>query len=79
MNSNKYKTNNSIYKILYSQTIKIVRYQQVVEADFMEVVSQQLETAIMQYDTFIRDLHMKMLDYWESTWVNATTRLFFIV
>lgn len=46
----------------------------IVEADFMDLVSQQLESVIMQYDTFIRDLHMKLLEYWEATWVNATTR-----
>ncbi|CAG9122181.1 unnamed protein product [Plutella xylostella] len=45
------------------------------EADFMELVSDKLEAAIMQYDTFVRDLHMKLLDYWESTWVNARNRL----
>ncbi|XP_075986269.1 apolipoprotein lipid transfer particle [Anticarsia gemmatalis] len=47
----------------------------VLEADFMELVSERLETMIMQYDTFIRDLHMKFLEYWEETWVNATNRL----
>ncbi|XP_049881187.1 uncharacterized protein LOC126377497 [Pectinophora gossypiella] len=45
------------------------------EADFMELVSDKLETMIMQYDNFVRDLHMKLLEYWEETWVNATTRM----
>ncbi|XP_047539341.1 uncharacterized protein LOC125072709 [Vanessa atalanta] len=45
------------------------------EADLMELVSEKLETMILQYDNFVRDLHMKFLDYWEETWVNATTRL----
>ncbi|KAH9643130.1 hypothetical protein HF086_010582 [Spodoptera exigua] len=47
----------------------------VLEADFMELVSDRLEAMILQYDTFIRDLHMKFLEYWEETWVNATNRL----
>ncbi|XP_072946200.1 uncharacterized protein Apoltp [Epargyreus clarus] len=47
----------------------------VLEADFMELVSEKLETMILQYDNFVRDLHMKFLEYWEETWVNATTRL----
>lgn len=47
----------------------------VLEADFMELVSARLEAMIMQYDNFIRDLHMKFLEYWEETWVNATNRL----
>ncbi|CAH0598289.1 unnamed protein product [Chrysodeixis includens] len=46
----------------------------VLEADFMELVSDRLEAMILQYDTFIRDLHMKFLEYWELTWVNATNR-----
>lgn len=45
------------------------------EADFMELVSERLEAMILQYDNFIRDLHMKLLEYWEETWVNATNRL----
>ncbi|KAI8423689.1 hypothetical protein MSG28_012724 [Choristoneura fumiferana] len=45
------------------------------DADFMDLVSSRLEAMILQYDTFVRDLHMKLLEYWESTWVNATTRL----
>ncbi|CAG9568621.1 unnamed protein product [Danaus chrysippus] len=47
----------------------------ILEADLMELVSDKLEAMILQYDNFIRDLHMKFLDYWEETWVNATTRL----
>ncbi|CAK1547731.1 unnamed protein product [Leptosia nina] len=47
----------------------------VLEADLMELVSDKLEAMILQYDNFIRDLHMRLLDYWEETWVNATTRL----
>lgn len=47
----------------------------VLEADFMELVSERLEAMILQYDNFIRDLHMKFLEYWEETWVNATNRL----
>ncbi|CAH1641791.1 unnamed protein product [Spodoptera littoralis] len=47
----------------------------VLEADFMELVSDRLEAMILQYDNFIRDLHMKFLEYWEETWVNATNRL----
>lgn len=45
------------------------------DADFMDLVSSRLEAMILQYDTFVRDLHLKLLEYWESTWVNATTRL----
>ncbi|KOB74368.1 Apolipoprotein of lipid transfer particle-I/II [Operophtera brumata] len=45
------------------------------EADFMELVSGRLEAMILQYDNFIRDLHLKLLEYWEVTWVNATSRL----
>ncbi|XP_063394239.1 uncharacterized protein LOC134679271 [Cydia fagiglandana] len=45
------------------------------DADFMDLVSSRLESMIMQYDTFVRDLHMKLLEYWESTYVNATSRL----
>ncbi|XP_013138334.1 PREDICTED: uncharacterized protein LOC106103192 [Papilio polytes] len=47
----------------------------VLEADFMELVSGKLETMILQYDNFVRDLHMRFLEYWEVTWVNATNRL----
>ncbi|GBP16851.1 Apolipophorins [Eumeta japonica] len=47
----------------------------VLEADLMELVSERLEAAILQYDNFVRDLHMKLLEYWETTWVNATGRL----
>ncbi|KAL4716758.1 hypothetical protein ACJJTC_001914, partial [Scirpophaga incertulas] len=46
------------------------------EADFMELVSERLEAMIMQYDNFVRDMHMKLLEYWEDTWVNATQRLY---
>ncbi|KAG6459272.1 hypothetical protein O3G_MSEX011302, partial [Manduca sexta] len=45
------------------------------EADFMELVSARLEAMIMQYDNFIRDLHMRLLEYWEETWVNASNRM----
>ncbi|KAM3962221.1 LOW QUALITY PROTEIN: apolipoprotein lipid transfer particle [Aphomia sociella] len=48
----------------------------VLEADFMELVSAKLETMILQYDNFVRDMHMKLLEYWEETWVNATSRLY---
>lgn len=44
------------------------------EADFMELVSDKLEAIILQYDNFVRDLHIKFLKFWEETWVNATTR-----
>ncbi|XP_045454917.1 apolipophorins [Melitaea cinxia] len=47
----------------------------ILEADLMELVSDKLESMILQYDNFVRDLHMKFLDYWEETWVNATNRL----
>lgn len=47
----------------------------VLEADLMELVSERLEAMILQYDNFVRDLHMRLLEYWEETWVNATTRL----
>ncbi|CAH0714994.1 unnamed protein product, partial [Brenthis ino] len=47
----------------------------ILEADLMELVSDKLETMILQYDTFVRDLHMKFLEYWEETWVNATNRM----
>ncbi|XP_045507000.1 apolipophorins [Colias croceus] len=47
----------------------------ILEADLMELVSDRLEAMILQYDNFIRDLHMRFLEYWEDTWVNATTRL----
>nr|XP_034825791.1 apolipophorins [Maniola hyperantus] len=46
----------------------------VLEADLMEMVSDKLESMILQYDNFVRDLHMKFLEYWEETWVNATTK-----
>lgn len=44
-------------------------------ADFMELVSDKLESIILQYDNFVRDLHVKLLRYWETTWVNAVNRL----
>ncbi|VVC87836.1 unnamed protein product [Leptidea sinapis] len=47
----------------------------ILEADLMELVSDKLEAMILQYDTFVRDLHMRFLEFWEDTWVNATTRL----
>ncbi|XP_022117827.2 uncharacterized protein LOC110995124 [Pieris rapae] len=47
----------------------------VLEADLMELVSERLEAIILQYDNFVRDLHMRFLEYWEETWVNATARL----
>ncbi|XP_026316021.1 uncharacterized protein LOC113227343 [Hyposmocoma kahamanoa] len=46
----------------------------ILEADFMELVSDKLEAIILQYDNFVRDLHIKFLKFWEETWVNATTR-----
>lgn len=47
----------------------------VLEADIMELVSDRFEAAILQYDNFVRDVHMKLLEYWEATYVNAMTRL----
>ncbi|CAB3225976.1 unnamed protein product [Arctia plantaginis] len=61
--------------IKHAYTNFLVSVNKVLEADFMELVSERLETMIMQYDSFIRDLHMKLLEYWEETWVNATNRL----
>ncbi|CAH2241543.1 jg25523 [Pararge aegeria aegeria] len=46
----------------------------VLEADLMEMVSDKLESMILQYDNFVRDLHMKFLEYWEETWVNASSK-----
>ncbi|CAK1589696.1 unnamed protein product [Parnassius mnemosyne] len=60
-------------KMAYSNFLESVN--KVLEADFMELVSERLEAMILQYDNFVRDLHMKLLEYWEETWVNATTRL----
>ncbi|CAH2058175.1 unnamed protein product, partial [Iphiclides podalirius] len=60
-------------KTAYSNFLESV--SRVLEADLMELVSDKLETMIMQYDNFVRDLHMRLLQYWEETWVNATTRL----
>lgn len=58
----------------YSNLLQSVN--KVLEADFMELVSERLEAMIMQYDNFVRDMHMRLLEYWEVTWVNATTRLY---
>ncbi|XP_060807756.1 uncharacterized protein LOC106135284 [Amyelois transitella] len=60
-------------KMAYSNFLESVN--KVLEADFMELVSDRLEAMILQYDNFVRDMHMKLLEYWEDTWVNATTRL----
>lgn len=60
-------------KMAYSNFLETVN--KVLEADFMELVSDKLEAMILQYDNFVRDLHMKLLEYWEETWVNATTRM----
>lgn len=60
-------------KMAYTNFLQSVN--KVLEADFMELVSGRLEAMILQYDNFIRDLHMKLLEYWEVTWVNATSRL----
>lgn len=64
-----------IDSIKHAYTNFLVSVNKVLEADFMELVSDRLESMIMQYDSFIRDLHMKLLEYWEVTWVNATNRL----
>ncbi|XP_041972420.1 uncharacterized protein LOC121728328 [Aricia agestis] len=60
-------------KASYSNFLESIN--KILEADLMELVSEKLESMIMQYDNFIRHLHMKFLEYWEETWVNATTRL----
>ncbi|XP_068624199.1 uncharacterized protein Apoltp [Battus philenor] len=60
-------------KMAYSNFLESAN--KVLEADFMELVSERLESMIMQYDNFVRDLHMKLLEYWEQTWVRATSRL----
>ncbi|RVE52154.1 hypothetical protein evm_003227, partial [Chilo suppressalis] len=61
-------------RMAYSNFLESVN--KVLEADFMELVSARLEAMIMQYDNFVRDMHMRLLEYWEETWVNATTRLY---
>ncbi|XP_052751003.1 uncharacterized protein LOC113509342 [Galleria mellonella] len=61
-------------KQAYSNVLDSVN--NVLEADFMELVSNRLEAMILQYDNMVRDIHMKLLEYWEETWVNATTRLY---
>ncbi|XP_013168741.1 PREDICTED: uncharacterized protein LOC106118616 [Papilio xuthus] len=60
-------------KMAYSNFLESAN--KILEADFMELVSGKLETMILQYDNFVRDLHMRFLEYWEVTWVNATNRL----
>ncbi|XP_053620364.1 uncharacterized protein Apoltp [Plodia interpunctella] len=60
-------------KKAYSNFLESVN--KALEADFMELVSDRLEAMILQYDNFVRDMHMRLLEYWEETWVNATTRL----
>ncbi|CAG9792371.1 unnamed protein product [Diatraea saccharalis] len=61
-------------RMAYSNFLESVN--KVLEADFMELVSARLEAMIMQYDNFVRDMHMRLLEYWEETWVNATSRLY---
>lgn len=60
-------------KMAYANFLESIN--KVLEADVMEMVSERLEAMILQYDNFIRDLHMRLLEYWEETWVNATQRL----
>lgn len=50
-------------KTAYSNFLKSVN--KALDADFMELVSDRLEAMILQYDNFIRNLHMKFLEYWE--------------
>ncbi|XP_028158784.1 uncharacterized protein LOC114351683 isoform X6 [Ostrinia furnacalis] len=61
-------------RMAYSNFLESVN--KALEADLMELVSDRLEAMIMQYDNFVRDMHMRFLEYWEETWVNATTRLY---
>ncbi|KAI5644618.1 von willebrand factor type D domain-containing protein [Phthorimaea operculella] len=56
---------NSI-KTAYNEFLEGVN--KVLDADIMELVSDKLESMILQYDTFVRDWHMRFLEYWEDTW-----------
>lgn len=59
-------------KMAYSKFLQSMN--KFLEADFMELVSDKLEAMILQYDNFVRDLHIKFLNFWEETWVNASSR-----
>ncbi|XP_077295548.1 apolipoprotein lipid transfer particle [Arctopsyche grandis] len=53
----------------------VERINKLLEADFMDQVSDFIEAGILKYDSFVKQLHLSFIHYCETTWANASAKL----